>query len=704
MKNKRKNPARYIALCVIPAVMAVAYVARLIYLQFAADENTVIFGANTTYTEPIVAQRGEIYDRNGKILVKNRYYYNLYLDYNTMPYDNAGFNSVILSVCGAAAAKGDADKLTDPGCPFVGNGVSYLFAPGYESGTAKKEKLVKLLVDMGYGNQKTSKEDRTAAAAAEPADKIVSWLMKRYELIDKEGNYLYTREETELLLARRFALNSNAFSPYNRYKFADGISVPMLAMLMENNVEGIATEEYAVREYCYPGYASHILGTVGRITAETQEYFVSRGYDLETIVGTSGAELVFEEYLHGTDGERTFVLNPDGEIVRQYVSKEPSSGSDVWLTIDIDLQIAAEDALAKTIEDIAYGARISGQWLKGEDADAGACVAVSPSTGQIYAMASNPSFDLSTYSQDYASLATDKRSPLMNRALNGLYTPGSTFKPITACASLSEGVISRYTTIYDSGVYTYYDDYQPHCWVYDMYGWGHGELNVIGGIKNSCNIFFFECGRRLGIEKLDRYAYAFGLGKPTGIEYSEETGSVSTPEYKKSIGDGGWLPADTIQTAIGQSYNQFTPLQFSVYLSTLLNCGTRYRITMLYQVRSYPDGKILYSASPEILEKTVISADAVAVVKEAMENTPDHGSTQVIFDGYPVRMGAKTGTAQVSSTSSDNGTFIAFAPVDEPEIVMSAVIEHGASGTPLGNVVKSVFDVYFGLLPKEEGE
>ena len=694
---KRTNPFRYLFLGGLFFIVCLVFAVRLARYQLAGTDR-YDYARVGTYTrrETVTAQRGEILDRNGVPLVTNSYYYNVLLDYGRMPDDAEGFNRVILSVVRSAARCGETDKLTGTNWPLALEAGKRVFTADYQPEGKYRERLIRLLRDLGYEKkQKKSDPDRPAEEAT--PDAVYEFLLSRYKLVDGDGAALYTPEEQEILLARRYDLGFISFSPVNSYTFAERVSARFMTLVTEGGEAGVLLQKKFERVYRYPGYASHILGRMGSITEETADYYKEKGYALDEPVGVSGAEKVFEDYLRGKDGVRVIREDSSGNIVDQYMEKEPEPGKDIRLTIDIELQKIAEDSLAAQIVSIAESALEKPGELDGEDADAGACVALSPKTGEVLAIASCPTYDLSTFVEDLPALLGDGRTPLVNRALNGLYPPGSTFKPATAAASLADGVITPYTVINDTGIYDYYEDYQPRCWSYWMYGYAHGQQTVVDAIHNSCNYFFFECGRRLTIERLNYYCRGFGLGEPTGVEYPEATGILAGPAYVESSGLGTWSPGDTLQAAIGQSYNTFTPIQIATYLATLVNNGTRYRSHLLYGVYRYGTGEELSRTRPEVVSRLNISSDVIGVVKEAMKNSEENGSTAAIFRNYPITMGGKTGTAQITKTSSDNGVFVAFAPLEEPEVVMAAVIEHAASGTPIGAVAKDIFDFYFHL-------
>ena len=298
---------------------------------------------------------------------------------------------------------------------------------------------------------------------------------------------------------------------------------------------------------------------------------------------------------------------------------------------------------------------------------------------------------------DLAYIGADATAPMLNRALNGTYQPGSTFKPGVAAAALDAEIITPYTIIDTKGQYEYYDGYQPRCWIYLMFGQTHGKIDVTEALQESCNYFFYDVGRELTIEKLNTYMRAFGLGEPTGIELPEKTGVLAGPEYRSDNGLDPWAPGDTLQASIGQSDNLFSPLQITMYVSTLVNNGTRYSAHILQKVCPYGSDEPVFVNQSAVIEEMDISEQACTVVKNAMRDVIENGSASELFEDYPITIGGKTGTAQVSKVKSDNAIFTAFAPFDDPELVVTCVIEQGNTGANAGVSVKGLFDYYFEL-------
>ena len=361
------------------------------------------------------------------------------------------------------------------------------------------------------------------------------------------------------------------------------------------------------------------------------------------------------------------------------------------LTIDSQLQKTLESSLENTIKSI------------GNDCNAGAAVVLDVNTGDTLAIASYPTYDMSSFAENYSELIENKANPMLNRAVSGLYSPGSTFKPLTAIAAIQSGAVTTTEKLQCTGVYDFYQDYQPSCWIWSEYNLTHGHQDVTQAIENSCNVFFYELGRRLGIEKLDVYAKKFGLGEYTGIELTEETsGHMASPEYKEqvvsNVTDSAWFGGDTLQAAIGQSYSLFTPVQLANYCATIANGGTRYKVNLIDSIRSSVDGSVIEEFGSEVVEKIEMDPSVMDKIHDGMKKVVDEGSASSIFEGYPIQVGGKTGTAQLGS-GANNAIFIAFAPFDNPQIAIAVVLEHGVRGTKAGRVARDVFDQYFFAQP-----
>ncbi len=682
---------RYASIGAIFLAVCLIYLIKLVSVQITGQDYYKA-GQSIVYRErrvTLYAMRGEIFDRNGVPLITNDYSYTVCLDAGTLSSDKKEANEFILQTVEKGIAGGAVFET--PSLPLYLDGETWKFG---DLTSGKGKRLANHMADMNL-------KDPTPAKAAEA-------MMVRFGIgeIDKENDNTFRltvdEEDAMLLFSIRLDMLLSDFSQSNPYQLLTDVSTESIIELREGSVRGLHIRAEAERVYEIPGLASHILGRVGKIQAGQADYYTELGYPLDAIVGTSGVEAAFENYLHGTNGTLVIVEDSAGNTVDTYVETEPIPGKDVYLTIDVELQAEAEQALSDNIAFIVNNALTSGIPLSGEDADAGAITVISPKTGEVYAIASYPTYDLTTFSADYPTLKDDPKTPMLNRALNGIYTPGSTFKVGVAVAALNEKIITPYTTIHTTGIYNYYADsgFTPRCWINYLYGENasHGTINVTQAIQVSCNCFFYEMGRLLTINTMNDYCRDFGLGRPTGIELPESKGILAGPDYRAEAGLGAWSPGDTVQAAIGQIENSFTPMQISVYISTILNGGTRVGAHILKEVREYGSDEPIYVAQPTVLSERYVDPEVISVVTNAMRGvTEDTGSAARLFENYPMTVGGKTGTAQVRDTQSDNAVFTAFAPFDDPELVATCVIEKGAGGTDAGYSVREVFTKYFGI-------
>ena len=397
--------------------------------------------------------------------------------------------------------------------------------------------------------------------------------------------------------------------------------------------------------------------------------------------------------MKGTSGTRAIERNENGKIISsQWLvdsetgeSLAPQPGQNVFLTIDIDLQQQVEEILANGVAG-----------LQSKETEGAACVVLDVNSGDVLASASYPTYSLSTFSQDYNELAEDPLKPLLNRALQGLYPPGSTFKMITAIAALELGIVEPDTQINDKGVYTFYSSPQPQCWYYRQYRKTHGLQNGSQAIMNSCNYYFYEVGRLVGIERLDQYAAMFGLGQKTGIELTEQAGVVASPEFTESLG-GTWYEGNILSVAIGQESTQVTPIQLANYIATLVNGGTRYSTHLLKTVKSNDFSQVTYNYEPKVVGEVEMEEENRQAVMEGMLMLTTEGSVSSAFKDVPVSVGAKTGSAQVSAQTNSNAVFVCFAPYDDPQIAVAIAVEHGGSGSELGKIAAQIVTAYFSV-------
>ncbi len=612
-----------------------------------ADQFASGYAGLTSIDTKITATRGVIVDRYGRPIATNRDGYNII--FNSAYMKSNSYNSTINALCRLLKMYNTEWNDVLP----LGKSHSYDFTDDASAVAQMKAKL-------GLNDY---------ASAQNCFDEMVS----RYSL------QTYTDDEKRIIMGVRYSMEKADFSVSYPFTFANDISAKLMMIVSESYsyLEGVEIEIVTYREYADPELAVHVLGTTGKISAEEWEVYKLSGYSYDDIVGKSGVEKAFEDYLRGTDGTLTYYFDKSGNVARTEVKNQPVQGNTVFLTIDSKLQKVAQDALADNIKTLnSQGARITG----------GAVVVTGVKSGEVLASANYPSYSFVDYYKDYASVQSAQNAPLYDRAFRGLYPPGSVFKPLVAVAGLQENIINVQSTVFCNKTYTFYDDYQPNC----MHR--HGYMNVISAISKSCNCFFFDTGRQVGITKLNDYTRKFGLGVKTGVEIAESLGTVAGPQYSSTVGSA-WYAGMTLSASIGQSDNAFTPLQLSSYTATVANGGTRYKTTLLNSVRSSVTNELLYYVSPTVVETISASSSVMNIVKEGMHSVTSEGTASAYFADYPISVGGKTGTAQ--TTGLDNSVLTIFAPYDDPEIAISIVVEHGQKSYSTGPVAKAILDEYF---------
>lgn len=638
--------------------------------------------------ESVEAGRGNITDAYGQVLVTNRVTYQVTLDTSRMG-DAENRNRILtelVQVCSDSGVEWTDTLPVTAAPPFeftTDEAYSYLTTDSDGKPVHSTTRLYKLAVLMKWIEKKDGQ-----APALPTARELLSRMSKSFklELTDPEQDRAVLGILYELYL-RSKDVNRTA------YIFARDVDMDFIARAKERGLAGVTIQPVSARQY-NTDYAAHLLGRVGLMDSDEwaryQELDLDGDglgdYQMDDSIGKEGVERVFESWLRGTSGTRSVELNTKGKVVSEEWIKAPEAGSTVCLTLDIDLQQAVEDALAARIPN-----------LSGKNTEGAAAVVIDVKDGGVLASASFPTFHLATYSADYNKNAANPLKPLYNRALLGTYAPGSTFKPVTGIAALEEGIITPTTRILDTGVYRYYSNDGPRCWIYNQSGGTHGQQTVSQAITNSCNIFFYDVGRQLGIERLRKYAEMFGLGQKTGLELPESSGVMAGPEYTESMG-GTWYPGNTLSVAIGQESSQFTPIQLANYVATLVNGGTHYKTHLLKQVRSANDAQVVYEYEPEVLGTLELKEKNLNAVKEGMLALTQEGSLARYFQDLAVKVGAKTGSAQVSAASREsNAVLVCFAPYDEPEIALAIVAEKGGTGSELGAIAADIFRAYFGL-------
>lgn len=684
--------------------------------------------------ETVEASRGVITDRNGRLLVGNRSTYNLTFDPSLLK-EGEDQNEAILRLIQLCQANGvdwienlpisrqlpytyTLDQLGDS--VLKRRFLSYLKAldPSKEALTAyllqhpetvaprneddpplpelaepegelteeqeaqRQRQLGEDLLDLLASKHLTA---QLLTAAGITPQTLLEWMREDFDFAPS-----LSLGEARLVLGIQYELYLRRIGTTVAYILAEDINMEFISLINDGGYSGAKVTSSYAREI-QTSSAAHILGMVGPIYAEDDmEALRAKGYSGDEIIGRSGAEAAFEDYLRGTDGRRVVSVNSDGKITGEYYTKDPRPGNNVELTIDLKFQQAAEEALAATVSAMSEK---DGNTTRG----AGLAV-VRVGTGEVLALASYPLYDLAAYIQDgeyRAQLNTDESMPLVNRAVSGRYSPGSTYKPLIAVAALEEGVVSLKEKILDPG-YWVYPDIVAGTKKWTWYCWnrgGHGRLNVTQAITASCNTFFYEMGYRLGIEKIGEYADAFGFGRTTGIEIGDAAGLVAGPEEKEARGEI-WYGGDTVQAAIGQSDNLFTPLQIANYMATLVSGGKHYDAHLLKSAKTYDNSQVVAAGSREPSNVIEISDSTLNAVKTGMHNLTKT-TLAPYFNSCVVSAGAKTGTAQLGGDITNNGCFVCFAPYDEPEIAVALVIEQGNAGAQLASTAVSVINAYF---------
>lgn len=690
------------------AFIMVLYAMRLFNLQIiSTDGNT----DNTTYYTTVTtvrAARGDILDRNGKVLVGNRASYDLVFNHFVIKSaDNRNeYLYTLLKKCEELGVEHQDHLPVTTTRPFEYTLSDYSTAwQGYY---------------QNYMSDRSWDPDVTAPL-------LIEKMRKLYKI--PAG---WTEEEARAVIGLRYEFDLRGVTKLPSYVFISDVDSENLAAILELNTPGLMVESSTVREY-HTTYGAHILGYMGAMTdAEWQEN-QKLGYSMDADVGKSGFEQAFETYLHGIDGQRLDKVTKEGTIVsQQYLEgKEPVAGNNVETTIDIDLQKVAEDALAKRMKEITDPNINTGGEGEGIDAQGAAVVVMKVKTGEILACASYPTFNLATMKEDWDAINSDDLKPLFNRAFGATYAPGSTYKMCTLVAAMEnvygptnpkagQPIYAPGETIYDTGVFSHDDfpDFHPTCLFYSSSYGSHGDLTAQDALKVSCNLFFYELGYRMTIGMMDETAKGFGLGEPTGIELTEKVGwranEASKKASYKNSADAAWNGGDRVLCAIGQSENRFTPLQLAVYTCTLANQGTRYRATFLNRVTSSDYRTLVYSNSPEVVSKMNISDTTYNTYVDGMRRvvTMIGGTATTCFGGpkdedntqWPskITVCAKTGTAQHSSGGSDHGVFVCFAPMEDPQVAIAIFGEKTAHGSSMAPVAEPILKAYFEMVDASE--
>ncbi len=650
----KNNKLKYNILSIIVYALGIILLVQLFNLQILKGQE-YRNQSNTRLTRESVlkAARGNILDRTGNAFVSNTMGFRLDL-YKTKV-DNQTLNETILNIIRILEKNGDKyyDNIPITVEPFAF--------------TSQDEEYLKNWKKKMQFNEDASAED------------CFYIFKEKYEI---QSNDII---EARKIMAIRYEISQNGYSSTKAVEICGNLSRESVLELSEKNTQfaGIDVTTEPIIQYTSGSLASHILGTIGKITQKELSE-TTNTYDMNDLIGKTGIQYVFEDLLKGKNGIRQIDMDIEGTITGEYIEQEAVAGSDVVLTIDSNVQAITEKALKDNITKISTGG-----FSSSSDANAGAAVVMNVKTGEILGMASYPDYEPQLFIDGISNekyQEYQQTSALYNRAISGTYAPGSIFKMVTAIAGLETGAINTKTTINDTGVYPY--AHKPVCWFYTEYRRGHGYLNVSNAIKHSCNYFFYEVGNRIGIETLEKYARYFGLGQKTQVELpSEASGKVASVSIADEEGRT-WYLGETLSAAIGQSYNNFTPLQMAKYISMLANGGKNIDVTLIKtiidsngnemsreEINDYVSKKLNFDSSNNT-DDLNISPDNLKAVLEGMKGvTSEFGGTAYsTFAGFNIEVAGKTGTAQVGNKT--NGWFAGFAPYDDPEIAIVVIVEN----------------------------
>ena len=675
-QNERKTVLhRMLLLIAVACVIMGLYAMRLIFLQLVNGDDFKAKATNTTdYNFTVTAARGDIVDSAGRRIATTATSYNVVL--NKLLMGDRDLDAMLQQIVELLRENGESwsDTLLIGQPDAAGR---YAFTDDDSSASDQKQ-LADMKETLGLQQYAT-------------ANDVMEMLVEKNEL---QG---FPLEWQRVLAGIHYEMDRQAFSNVNNFVMAENVSAATVATIKEHSLQlpGVEIVETSARSYDQSDIIPAVLGRVGKITAEKWKVTDSngqvtyplreKGYNMNDVLGISGLESVYEDELRGKDGVETITRNSDGVIVDTRLTTVPEPGHTVQLTIDSNFQRAVDKALAENID------MINRVYNTGTmKAAAGAVVVLDVKDGSVMAASNYPNYDQNLYASNYSEYSSDPSLPLFNRALQGLYTPGSTFKPAVAVAALDSGLINQYSTVYCNGVYNYFKDYHPRCTRH-----GHsGNIDVITAIKWSCNVFFYDVGRRLTSDVYDAYAYKLGLGQRTGVEVSEALGRLTTKN------DSNYTASLDVQAAIGQGNTVVTPIQLATYAATLANNGTRYRTHFVKAILDTNTGEVLSETKPEVMDVIEGTGNTFELVRQGMKQVPSTISGKI--SSYPVPIACKTGTPQRSETYASgkhylNAMMVAYLPADDPQIAIGITIEYGGYGARTGDLVVDIANAYFAL-------
>ena len=688
-QRDRKTKLRYNITSTLVYIIGIILLIQLFNLQIVNGKE-YREQSNTRLTRETVLEsaRGNILDQSGNKLATTEMGYSL--EFYKTKLENNELNNTLLKI--AEVLEKNGDKYIDT-LPIKLEPFEFTISEEEAKEWKKNNKI---------------EEEKTA-------EECFNILKEKYKIENEDLN------QTRKIMTLRYAIVQNGYSNIKPLEIATDLSQLSLAELSEKNSDfpGVNITTKAIRTYPSGSLASHILGYVGQISEEEREGKEER-YGLNDIIGKIGIEYIMEDYLKGTNGIKQVDMAVDGTVTDEQVAEQAIAGDDIILTLDANLQQVTENTLKSSVQDIENenGVSVSGA----------AVVVMKVKTGEVLSIASYPDFNPNDFvggisvdnwnkytNQEISEYA--RMHPFVNRAISSPSSPGSTFKMVTAITGLETGSITLNERINDVGIYRYAADYNPRCWIYSSYGYGHGYLNVTEAIVHSCNYFFYEVGNRSGIENLAKYARALGLGKKTGIELlGEEAGYVSCPETSELL-NSYWVGGDTLTAAIGQGNNSFTTLQMAKYTSMIANGGNDLDVTIIKSVvdakgkevdrkelNDYVKKRLGIEEPKEQEEKVTFNQENLNAILEGMRGvtTESGGTAYSIFRDFDIEVGGKTGSAQTERVDENgkkitNAWFVGFAPYNDPEIAIVVMIENGQSGGNAAVPARDIIAEYFGM-------
>ena len=682
---------RSLILAIITVAISCVFIGQLFNIQIVQGEQFREKSEKRMLrTENIVAPRGEIYDRNGVVLATSKLSFNVNL--YKVNVDVNMQNAAIYNFINILDRNSDKIYSTFP----INEELSGFNFSSEEDERKWKEEM-KIPTEYNF-------------------EETIEYYIKKYSLEE----YFENRILQIRIIQVKYEANLNAYSLFNGVTIAKDISEKSVAQIEENKNELYGFNVVSVPKRYYPtsNLLSHVVGYVSKISSEEYKNLKDQGYTTNSVIGKSGVELTFDKFLKGTDGIKKVETDAKGNISSETVSQEPKSGNSITLTIDYRLQKTAQEALENTIRGLQDGS-ITFKKKPVSDAKSGSVVVLDCQTGEVLAMANYPNYDTNLFvngisSKDWNDLLNDSLKPMYNRAISGTYAPGSTYKMLVGLVGLQTNKFTVQEKYLDTGIYQY--GYHPKCWKFSENGTTHGWVNVSDAIKGSCNIYFYEVGRRVGIAEIVKWSKEFGLGRKTGVELPQEsTGEIAGADTNSADGlKSPWYLGDTLSAAIGQSSNSYTPVQMANYISTIANGGRLNKVSVIKEVKSNESVLTMtrdeiekyaneYTGSDFVSKDLQINKEYLQAIKEGMLSVTNEvgGTANIVFKNSNITVAGKTGTSQVTS-GSNNGIFVGFAPYESPKIAVVAVIEHGEEGTYTANVVKPIMEEYFNISTEDK--